>query len=76
MMHVEVSKDGSMSIDGQKMADQNEASKTVQEKRTNTPEIRAVIFADRTTPWSDVILVFDLLKRAGIARLAFAVRVE
>lgn len=75
-LHVEIAKDGKLSLDGQEIADGNTLSKKAEEARSKDPEVRAVIFADRTTSWGNVILVLDALKRGGVARLAFAVRVD
>jgi biopolymer transport protein ExbD len=75
-MHVEISRDGKLSLNGQDLADADTLSKKAAEEKSKAPEIRAVIFADRTTSWGDVIGVLDALKRGGVARLAFAVRVD
>jgi biopolymer transport protein ExbD len=75
-MRVEISKDGTLSLNGQEIADGNTLSKMAEGAKAKHSEIRAVIFADRSTSWEAVVLVLDALKRGGVARLAFAVRVD
>jgi biopolymer transport protein ExbD len=75
-LHVMLSNTGKLSLDGEEIANAEQLSRKAEEQKVRNPEVRVVIFADRTTSWAEIIEILDALKRGGIARLAFAVRVE
>ena len=70
---VELSADGKTVVDSQ-YVDSDEAITDLAKKgRADNPDLRAVIRADKKVEHGRVIHVLDLLKRAGIAKIAFAV---
>jgi biopolymer transport protein ExbD len=72
---VEVNADGTYDVNGQRVAE-GEILKRAIEARTKTPDVRAVIRADRNVTYQRVITAMDLIKRGGISRLGFAVSVD
>ena len=70
---IELQQDGGILVDGEKL-DQKEAiidkAKKALEKN---PELRAVIRADENVQHRHVIRVLDLLKQAGVDKIAFGV---
>jgi biopolymer transport protein ExbD len=70
---VELSKDGKTFVDSQPVPTDETISKLAEEGKSKNPELRAVIRADQKVEHGRVIHVLDLLKRAGIAKIAFAV---
>lgn len=70
---VELTEDGKTRIDSNVVANDESVSALAREARTKTKDLRAVIRADRKVEHGRVIHVLDLLKRAGIAKIAFAV---
>jgi biopolymer transport protein TolR len=70
---VTLTKDGAMYLNGEKSNDQAVA-RYIAETIPRTPDLQAVIAADRVVPHGDVVHVIDLVKRAGVRR--FAINVE
>src|SRR5690242_15076973 len=62
---------GGMLVNGDPIPDDGALLARAQESLSRDPELRAVINADGAVPHRDVIHALDLLKRAGIARVAF-----
>jgi biopolymer transport protein ExbD len=62
---------GGMLVNGDPVPDDGALLARAQESLSRDPELRAVINADGAVPHRDVIHALDLLKRAGIARVAF-----
>ncbi|MCC6214570.1 MAG: biopolymer transporter ExbD [Polyangiaceae bacterium] len=70
---VELSADGKTVVDSKPTADDDAIRGLAQAAKAKNKDIRAVIRADRKVEHGRVIHVLDLLKRAGIAKIAFAV---
>lgn len=70
---VELGADGKTMVDSETVAGDNAISKLAQQGKAKNPDLRAVIRADKKVEHGRVIHVLDLLKRAGIAKIAFAV---
>ncbi|HEY6558287.1 MAG TPA: biopolymer transporter ExbD [Polyangiaceae bacterium] len=70
---VELSTDGKAYVDSKQVASDDAIARLAKEARTKTADLRAVIRADRKVEHGRVIHVLDLLKRAGVAKIAFAV---
>ncbi len=62
---------GGMLVNGEPVADDGALLARAQDSLSRDPELRAVINADGAVPHRDVVHALDLLKRAGIARVAF-----
>ena len=70
---VELSADGRTMVDSEQVADDEAISGLARAARAKNDDLRAVIRADTKVEHGRVIHVLDLLKRAGIAKIAFAV---
>lgn len=70
---VELSLDGSTTVDSAKVDSDESVSALAKAAKGKNPELRAVIRADRKVEHGRVIHVLDLLKRSGVAKIAFAV---
>lgn len=70
---VELTADGQTVVDSQAVENDDAIQKLAKAGRLENPELRAVIRADKKVEHGRVIHVLDLLKRAGIAKIAFAV---
>jgi biopolymer transport protein TolR len=66
-------KDGTLYLNGDKTNDQAVA-RYISETLPGSPDLQAIIAADRVVPHGDVVHVIDLVKRAGVRR--FAINVE
>jgi biopolymer transport protein ExbD len=64
---------GEVLIGGEKAASDAAVVAVAQGARARDQELRAIIRADRATPHGRVIRAIDLLKQAGISKIAFAV---
>jgi biopolymer transport protein TolR len=69
---VTLQKDGTMHLNGEKANDQA-IVRFIGENLPRTPDLQAVIAADRAVPHGDVVHVIDLVKRAGIRKFAINV---
>jgi len=70
---VELSADGRTRVDSEYVRDDEAVGPLAKAAQQRNKELRAVIRADRKVEHGRVINVLDLLKRAGIAKIAFAV---
>jgi biopolymer transport protein ExbD len=70
---VELSVDGRTRVDSEAIASDEAVSPLAKAAIQRNKDLRAVIRADKKVEHGRVIHVLDLLKRAGIAKIAFAV---
>jgi biopolymer transport protein ExbD len=70
---VELYASGDIMVDQKKLANDDALFPLAREGHAKTPDLRAVIKADGTVQHQRVIHVLDLLKQAGIAKIAFGV---
>jgi biopolymer transport protein ExbD len=63
--------DGTTMVDSRAVTGDEPVLALAQEAKAKNPDIRAVIKADEKVPHGRVIHVLDLLKRAGVAKIAF-----
>jgi biopolymer transport protein ExbD len=70
---VDLSPDGSIFVGGNKVDQIENVLPLAKEALAKNKELRANIRSDSTVPWGRVARVVDLLKQAGIARIAFGV---
>jgi len=70
---LELHADGETIVDGQKLPSDDAILARAREAQAKNPELRAVIRADTTVQHGRVIRVLDLLKQAGVAKIAFGV---
>jgi len=70
---VELTADGKTRVDSNVAANDEAIGPLAREAKAKTKDLRAVIRADRKVEHGRVIHVLDLLKRAGVAKIAFAV---
>jgi biopolymer transport protein ExbD len=69
---VELTVDGKTFVDGTTLADDEGIAPLAKAAKAKSPELRATIRADRKVEHGRVIHVLDLLKRAGVTKIAFA----
>ena len=70
---VELTMDGQTRVDSLAVAGDDAISELAKQAKAKNKEIRAVIRADKKVDHGRVIRVLDLLKQAGVAKIAFAV---
>lgn len=70
---VELTLDGKTRVDSMAVDADDSVLELAKQARAKNKDIRAVIRADKKVEHGRVIRVMDLLKQAGVARLAFAV---
>jgi biopolymer transport protein ExbD len=70
---VELSADNKTRVDSEPISSDEGITRLAQAAKAKTADLRAVIRADRKVEHGRVIHVLDLLKRAGVAKIAFAV---
>ena len=70
---VELTADGRTRVDSENLSSDEAISPLAKAAKVKTADLRAVIRADRKVEHGRVIHVLDLLKRAGVAKIAFAV---
>jgi biopolymer transport protein ExbD len=70
---VELTADGKTRVDSSAVANDEAIAALARDARAKTKDLRAVIRADRKVEHGRVIHVLDLLKRSGVAKIAFAV---
>ncbi len=70
---VELSIDGKARVDSNVIANDEAITPLAKDAKAKNKDLRAVIRADRKVEHGRVIHVLDLLKRAGVAKIAFAV---
>jgi biopolymer transport protein ExbD len=70
---LELHANGDTLVDGKKLASEDAILPLAREAQAKNPELRAVIRADTTVPHGRVIRALDLLKQAGVSKIAFGV---
>ena len=70
---VELHSNGEIAVDGKKVANDDAVFALAKEAQAKNPELRAVIRADASVPHGRVIHALDLLKQAGVSKIAFGV---
>ncbi len=65
--------DGTTQVDSHPVDNDDAVLALSKEARVKNPELRAVIKADSAVPHGRVIHVLDLLKQAGVSKIAFGV---
>ena len=65
-------KDGALFLNGERSTD-DQVIRFIGDTLPKTPDLQAVIAADRVVPHGDVVHVIDLVKRAGVRRFAINV---
>lgn len=70
---VELTADGRVVFDNRLVSTDEEVLRLAREALARDQSVRAVIRADRKVEWGSVVHAIDLLKQAGINRLAFGV---
>jgi biopolymer transport protein ExbD len=70
---LELHANGDVVVDGKKVASDDAIFPLAKEALAKTPDLRAVIRADTAVQHGRVIRALDLLKQAGIAKIAFGV---
>ena len=64
---------GELQVDGRAIGDDRELIKLARAAQTRNRELRAVVRADGTVAHSRVMHTLDVLRQAGVVRIAFAV---
>lgn len=64
---------GEVAVDSKRVPNEDAILPLAREAHTKNPEVRAVIRADTAVPHGRVIRAMDLLKQAGVAKVAFGV---
>jgi len=67
-----LTKDGALYLNGEKTSDAA-VTKFIGEALPRTPDLQAIIAADKVVSHGDVVRVIDLVKRAGVRRFAINV---
>src|SRR5678815_5947978 len=70
---VDLSMDGKVRVDQKQLANDDAILPAARQARGQNKEIRAVIRADKKVEHGRVIHVLDLLRQAGISKIAFAI---
>jgi biopolymer transport protein ExbD len=70
---VELTAEGKTVVDSNPVTSDEDVSRLAREAKTKNKDLRAVIRADKKVEHGRVIHVLDLLKRSGVAKIAFAV---
>jgi biopolymer transport protein ExbD len=70
---VSLATDGRISVDGAAVASNQELLARAKTSLQQSPELRAVIQADGQVPHRDVMRALDILRQAGLSRIAFGV---
>jgi len=70
---VDLSMDGKVRVDQKQLANDDAILPAARQARGVNKEVRAVIRADKKVEHGRVIHVLDLLRQAGIAKIAFAI---
>ena len=72
-LSIEIAADGRVLVSGARVENDAAVIAAAKAARVKDPEVRAIIRADGAVPHSRVIRAVDLLKEAGIAKIAFGV---
>jgi hypothetical protein len=70
---IEVARDGTVSIEGSRLADASELTSRTRMSLQTRPDLRVVIAADKETPFDRVVRVADFVKQGGATHISFAV---
>lgn len=70
---LELSAGGETFVDGKKVASDDAILPLAREAQAKNPDLRAVIRADQAVQHGRVIRALDLLKQAGVSKIAFGV---
>ncbi len=70
---LELAASGEAFVDGKKVANDDAILPLAREAQAKNPDLRAVIRADQAVQHGRVIRALDLLKQAGISKIAFGV---
>ena len=70
---LELHASGDTLVDGKKVENDEAILRLAKDAQQKSPELRAVIRADTTVQHGRVIRALDLLKQAGVAKIAFGV---
>lgn len=70
---VALDRQGAMTVDSKSILDDKQFIEQARVARAKSQELRAVIHADAAVPHGRVVKVMDLLKQAGIGKIAFGV---
>jgi biopolymer transport protein ExbD len=70
---VELTADGKTRVDSQIVPGDDDVARLAKAAKAKNKDLRAVIRADKKVEHGRVIHVLDLLKRSGVAKIAFAV---
>jgi biopolymer transport protein ExbD len=73
VLTVTLAADGAAYVDGAKIADDEAVLPAARGAMAKNPEVRAVIKADKAVAHGRVVHVLDLLKQAGVSKIAFGV---
>jgi biopolymer transport protein ExbD len=70
---VELTADGKTLVDSKVVGNEEDVGRLAKDAKAKNKDLRAVIRADKKVEHGRVIHVLDLLKRSGVAKIAFAV---
>ncbi|MEJ7735120.1 MAG: biopolymer transporter ExbD [Polyangiaceae bacterium] len=70
---IELHASGDVFVDGKRLSADDQILPLAREAQAKNPELRAVIRADTSVQHGRVIRALDLLKQAGVSRIAFGV---
>jgi biopolymer transport protein ExbD len=70
---IDMTKDGAIYVDNDKLEGLNKILPLARAAHEKNPEIRATIRVESSVPWGNVSEIIDLLKQAGINKVAFGV---
>jgi biopolymer transport protein ExbD len=70
---LEVHSNGDLVVDGKKLTDDRVLIEEAKRGLAKNKDLRAVIRADKTVQHGRIIRVLDLLKQAGVSKIAFGV---
>lgn len=73
---VTIPADGPISVDNQSLDSDDALRERARAAIQHAPNMRGIIRADGLAPWKNVIHVMDVLKQAGVTKIAFAVSAE
>lgn len=73
---VAIDPNGSMTVDSRPVADAKQLLELARAAKAKSMDLRAVIQADASVPHGKVVKAMDLLKQAGIGKIAFGVSPE
>lgn len=74
VMSIVLAADGGAAVDGKAVPSDDSVLPLAQDVHAKNPELRVVIKADARVPHGRVIHVLDLLKQAGVSKIAFGVQ--